>query len=667
MPSQEDYLDNLLKDMTANEEMQEADSMSEHSLENNDEQEYPVDLDSVSNMTEEEIEQLLSAGTQTDDTLLEASDMDLSDEDVLKMLEESDEQDLKDIQELLEKSDRNEAVDDSIEKLLREPEEENHPGSEAFGEAEEKEAFRKEEKKKAAQEKRELARAKREEKKKQAAEKKAEKKAARDAAREAKSAEKKANSVKQKVRKKSEQGQPAHEEQPEHEEQFSEGTDEDLFDMSILDSIVSDADKETAGNGEEEFSIENTAMEELPQEQLDEEPVDVFAQEMDQVPMEEEPSKEESPLKEEDENLGIDLGSLFGDGDVDGSLSEEVGDSDFPDFVALDADEADAFIPSYDKEPSYEETPKKKKGFFSKILDFLTEEDEDEENENIKLSQENRDILNEIDNETEEGKTKKKKKPKKEKGEKEKKDKPKKEPKAKKATKPKKEKPLKEVPLFPEKKLSFKKVLPIILIGVSVGVLLFVFVNSATDYSDKKTARKAYYEGDYQTCYQNLFGKELDETESIMFGKSESILYIRLWIREYEMFAEEGAEVEALDSLIQTVAAYPNLYEYANQWNAGSEVAAGYATVLNILADKYGLTEREALEIAAEPSDVEYTKMVTAIAEGKSYDSTKNTEEETMPNPPIEPEETMQDMLPEEKELGNDTYIDNRKDGEPEE
>ncbi len=210
--------------------------------------------------------------------------------------------------------------------------------------------------------------------------------------------------------------------------------------------------------------------------------------------------------------------------------------------------------------------------------------------------------------------------------------------------------------------------LPIFLIGFSFGALLILFVNVIADYSDKRAAREAFYEGDYRTCYQNLFGKKLDETESIMYGKSRSILYIRLWLREYEMFVEEGSELQALDSLIQTVDSYPELYEYAGSWNATEEVAAGYATVLNILADKYGLSESDAKAIAGERSNVEYTRKVTAVVEGK-YQGSGNSSESSnghgtaADNPAENPEnssdEVLPDLLPEEDGLGQDNFLDN--------
>ena len=105
----------------------------------------------------------------------------------------------------------------------------------------------------------------------------------------------------------------------------------------------------------------------------------------------------------------------------------------------------------------------------------------------------------------------------------------------------------------------------------------------------------------------------------VMYGKSESILHIRLWMREYEMFEQAGEELEALDSLIQTVAKYPELYSYAVQWNAGAEVSAVYTQILQILEQKYSLTEQDAQQIASEPDDIVYTKMILAVTQGKSF------------------------------------------------
>ncbi len=197
--------------------------------------------------------------------------------------------------------------------------------------------------------------------------------------------------------------------------------------------------------------------------------------------------------------------------------------------------------------------------------------------------------------------------------------------------------------------------LPIVLLGASVGAVIIIFVNISVDYADKSVAKNAYQQGDYEACFQNLYGKKLNDEEALMYGKSESILYIRLWHRKYEMFVEEGNEVRALDSLIQTVNDYPALYEYAYQWNAVNEVNEVYSEMLTILSEKYGLNEAEALAIAAEKSDKEYTKIVTALANGLSYGSWNNTDISQEPT-----EDKLPNELPEESEMGQGSFVDNQ-------
>lgn len=282
-----------------------------------------------------------------------------------------------------------------------------------------------------------------------------------------------------------------------------------------------------------------------------------------------------------------------------------------------------------------------KKGFFSKLLDLFTEEDEeDEEDENqLQLSEENKQILDEM------GKDQKKKgikekKPKKEKDAKEK--------------KPKKEKKRKEkIPEVPEKKLSPQKVIPIVVVCISLGAVILLLSSFLTEYMTRRSGRKAYYAGDYQTCYQNFFGKELDETEQVMYSKSESILTIRMWLREYEVFVNEGSELEALDSLLQAVHDYPSLLTYATEYNAQDEVTVAFREILNVLSQKYGLSQEEAQEIADISNDVEYTQRVMTVLQKlglESWDMPQIVEDAT-PSNDGEAAAELPDPLPEEKEI----------------
>jgi len=565
-------------------------------------------LDIASSMTEEDIERLLAEGREEEDSPAFSRE-ETFEGDVKDMLEDTDDSDLKDIKDMLEKSDNNEAVDGEIEALLKGASEDGgsfdelSKNGQSGAEGRESEAGEElDPKKQKALEKKRL---------------KEEKAAAKKAAKEARKAEKAAK----KKGKKGKNGAA--------EESAADSEPQEPIDTSFLDNILSEAGKIASEDGK---------------------PADNKEAESQSAP-----AAQNNPLADAAGvgDLGVDLNNLFGDSSaIESEMTADVSGSDMTE--AVEAVEEEGGKP-------------KKKGFFSRFLEFLTEEDEEEEkeNENIKLSDENKEILDDLDKEKgNKGKKKDKKGKKKDKkgkdakGGKEGKESGKKK---KKEKKPKKEKtPEEEAARAAEKEatrraLPLKKVLPVVLICLSIGAAIIIITNVTVDYSAKQEAAAAYNNGDYQTCYQNLFGKKLNESEQVMFGKSESILRIRLWIREYEILAAEGEELEALDSLIQSVNAYPALYSEATQWSAAGEVGEGYAVILNYLYERYGLTEEQAKAIAAEPDDIEYTRMVYTIIQGGAFGSWNGS----VTAPEAESEEPLPDMLPEEQELPAGTFIEN--------
>ena len=284
----------------------------------------------------------------------------------------------------------------------------------------------------------------------------------------------------------------------------------------------------------------------------------------------------------------------------------------------------------------------------------------------MKLSDENAQILDEMNKEGD-GDKKKKKKDKKKKGEEkaeggddirdveEKPKKPKKEKKPKKAKEPAADEK-------PEKKLSTKKIVMVVIVCGMFASLIFITIKFAGDYSVKKAGRTAFKNEDYQACYQDLFGKKLNETETIMFNRSECILRIRLWLREYEILADEGSEIKALDSLIQSINAYPGLYTSAVNWGCLDKVEPTYQEMLGILNNKYGLTTEEAFSIAAEPDDIVYTRLVHEVVNGMSYTDAYNKINGIVTEPEPEPvkEVVKDDLLQEEDGIGNDNFVDNQ-------
>lgn len=567
-----------------------------------------LDIDAVSEMSQEEIERLLSQGTEEAQARsiwqTEGEDTD-EDEDFLGMLEDSGDDDLQDIQDMLKKSDRNETIDSYVDedsygegpadKLLADIEE---GATEAPVDSKTQKALEKQRK---AQEK---------------ARQKEEKIARKKAAREAAKAEKQAK----KGRKKGGADKAQNSADSEESKEIKEF--DLLLDKDLLDSIVSDA-----GNlgREKQAPAQETADE----------------------------ATGSAAVADARQSMGRTEGdSVMG-------RTESSGKDSGQDIMEVDMDEVDAFIPDVSDSVRGEESGKKK-GLVSKIVTLLTEEEEPE-NEDIPLSEENQEIIRDLDAEKASGK-KAKKKTKKPAKKKEKKKKAPKPPKPKKEKKPKEKEP------YVGKKITFKKALPVLLLGATVGAVVFIFVYVASDYSVKQEAADAYVQGDYQTCYQNLYGKKLNEEEQQMYVQAETLLYIRQMYRKYEAYLREGSEVEALDSLIQTVNGYPGLVEYASQWEVLPEMGEAYASMLGVLSERYGITEEQAREIAAIKSNIEYTRTVTALANGETYGASGNVPGENAGDSDSltdggageeEGAEELPDELPEESELENGNFVDN--------
>lgn len=632
MASQEDYLDNLLRGLNGSEEAKEAKEPSESveskrveetkeeddldnagkinfsgvEIEEFEEPDVSIGVEATRNMTEEDIERLLSESVDSvneKEKEFASAEAFSSGEDLLGVLSQEENRDLQEIHTLLQKADNNEKIAEDTQSDLSEYD---------LDGTEYKELVVDDKVQRAEMRKRERD----------------ERRAKRVALREAKKAEK----------------------------------------MDV--KAAKEAERKAKKAALAEMRKEQKKVSEMQETQAEEVDERVYAQET-------EDSAELQQLKQADmadldELLSMAENAMSADDDLDNSdffasfSADEIGKTELSQQDDISQEMVDTTDSMVEKIIA-EKQPQKKK-MINRIMDLLTEEIEDEDetkqnNEDIQLSDENQSIIEELDK----AKKKTKKKDKKAKKGKEEESSTgeeseeenaaaKTEKKPSKKKKEKKEKPSKEIVSEEKehsggKKLSAKRIMPIVLFCVSLVVIIILAANIAGDYSARKEGREAYYRGDYQTCYQNLYGKKWNESEQVMYRKSESILRIRLWIREYEMFAEEGADAEALDSLIQSVNDYPKLYEYAAQWTAASEVSELYTQILGVLSEKYQLTEAQALEIAATENDTDYSEKVYAIVDGEGYGSWEQAEKEEA--------ELLQDVLAEEEELEEISFLDN--------
>ena len=307
----------------------------------------------------------------------------------------------------------------------------------------------------------------------------------------------------------------------------------------------------------------------------------------------------------------------------------------------------------------------RKKGFFSKIIAFLTETDDDgkdsdaESESGMKPSDENKNILNELD---EEDKKKKKKKVKgskmqpedsldDEEDETEGAGTAKKKKGKKKKDKLSAAEPVIEPVTKPVKKISKKNIAIITGLCLTLTAMIIVMCSIVPEFFDKRKARDAYYQSDFSKSYELLYGRKLDNSDTIIFNKSRIILELNRKIDSYHNYLAIGKEVQALDALMSGVQKYPDILLEAEEYHVTQEVNAIYETVLNILNDKYDISEPVA-KVINDYDDLTYTRKLESLVNHTPFVKPEEEQQADTGIPDILPEEQV--LLEENMEIGTD-------------
>lgn len=298
-----------------------------------------------------------------------------------------------------------------------------------------------------------------------------------------------------------------------------------------------------------------------------------------------------------------------------------------------------------------EGTPKKK-GLLARILDLLTEEEEEPELQGVEgnlVSDENKAILDEIDAE-DDGKGKgKKKKGKKEKAPKEKKEK------VKKPKKPKKEKT--PEPIDPKKIVPMKMKVIIFAFALSILAVLLLLMKFVPGMMNMSGARKSYYAKDYKDTFISMYGKDLSDSDKLLYEKAKVLVLIERKYESYENYMTMDMPIQALDALLQGLVKYEVVKDRASEYGVLSELNSIKDKILAALNLQFGVNETEALEIIGyEPID--YTLKLQSIIDGTPFEKIQDTINAGLGldagkvNMELESGNTeLKDMLPEEKDL----------------
>ena len=340
------------------------------------------------------------------------------------------------------------------------------------------------------------------------------------------------------------------------------------------------------------------------------------------------------------------------------------------------------------KEKKQKTVKEKKDNLFTKVFNMLTEEEEEEEGKKGKkeetkvlddlslipeknetgITDENLQILDELSKED-----KKKNKKLKKKGKDKKKGTPTDEEtqesddqvkvKNKKQKKEKKDRKQKTpVQTKPERKLPKKRVISTFALCFTILALILIMSFVLEEHNNIKDAGWAFDNEDYETCYENLYGLNLNEENQSMYNKSETILVLRRKLSSYENYKRLGMDVDALNALFEGVRMYPQIQAKAQEYNVVEKIDSIYNSILAKF-DEYGLTQDDVNEILAYESKVKYTKRLQSIIDGTPFvyeDDVAQQQEQTIDD--ILPQE--EDFLPEDP---GSIFEDNSETGTTEE
>ena len=289
---------------------------------------------------------------------------------------------------------------------------------------------------------------------------------------------------------------------------------------------------------------------------------------------------------------------------------------------------------SLEKEP-------KEPGFFSKLLNTLfeeTEEEDDDQLQEMEVSDENREVIATVENEKiENKKSKKAKKGKKgkegskqesegeddeeapvdeKKAAKEKKKREKKEKKEQKERERKEKE--EEEKAVPKKKLPRGKVFSIFAFCFTLLAVIVILCFVIPQQQDLKKAREAYYEQDYLTVYQNLQGKDLSDSDYILYMRSRMILNMQGKLDNYLVYMGMDKEMAALNELMLAVHYYQSNRVLAEEYGALGEMDTIYAQILSVLEQQYQVDEQEAIDIFA-LDDLSYNERLYYLVYGTEF------------------------------------------------
>lgn len=248
--------------------------------------------------------------------------------------------------------------------------------------------------------------------------------------------------------------------------------------------------------------------------------------------------------------------------------------------------------------------------------------------------------------------------------------------------KQKKEKPVKEKKVKPlkkektpeeleeerrEERHSIKRggIVATLLVCASILGLILVGTYFVPMHLSLMSARVAFYAGNYEEVALRLEGRRLNESDQLMYEKSNLLFGLQERYHQYEIYEKRQMPKEALNALLQGVVACKEESILAQQLGIEIEWKVIKEQFENALLQKYGL-DAQTVDTISDLRNPAYTIAVENIMAGKMFDDMtayggpakeEVVEESELPSEEKAPE--WEDLLPEEEAILEQMQQDN--------
>lgn len=181
-----------------------------------------------------------------------------------------------------------------------------------------------------------------------------------------------------------------------------------------------------------------------------------------------------------------------------------------------------------------------------------------------------------------------------------------------KAKKPKKEKkpkkPKVKQPPKPGDIIRFKPKSIIVFVMLIVGIVVLVQMFGYTiNYSGNINLAKDYYANqEYDKAYNSLDGIKLSGDDETLYKQAKVVMYVQRQYESYENYEKMNMHTEALNALVKGVDRYQTYRSEAKELGVEDKMTEVYNLIIKAFKDKFKMSETEAISLV-ELSKLDFT------------------------------------------------------------